>query len=634
MKLCFQGELAGLEAGLSRVADVLGITLSADGERIAVKRSADGKLRVSKSGAAGTIEFAEPTHFYRAVGLYREHAKEASFSIEETPQFRSNGVMIDVCQGNSAMTVENIKNLLDTMAVMGLNTFYWYMEDTFEIPEEPYFGYLRGRYTHAELREVDDYAAELGITVIPCVQTLAHLLDALKWPPYANCKDDDDTLLVGDPRTYAFIRNLLRAISSCFRTKKIHIGMDEAWKLGQGNYLIRNGYVPSYKIMCDHLAQVREICGELGIEPMIWSDMFLKAAAPSENPDDSYYELTTEMPKEICDAAPKDIYYVYWDYVHSSVDAYTTVIERHRKFAEKLVFAGGIWNWNSFTVDYDKTFLTSHAALTACKQNHIQDVFATTWGDGGAECNIYAVLLGMQLFAEHGFSEQVDDETVKRRFLACTGCQYEDFREMTYLDNLYGQQPVEGYYYTNSSRWLMWQDLLAGQFDKNIDGLHMAEHYETVYRNLCAAAERNGKYNFVFEFLSKTADVLRLKAELGLRIKRAYDAKDQATLRVIADKELPELARRVEALRAYHRKLWFETYKPLGWEVLDVRYGGVLMRIDTAILRLNDYLSGAVEILDEVAAERLTFNGQPGLLPCNIYARMPSASRLSFTFGF
>jgi hexosaminidase len=43
-----------------------------------------------------------------------------------------------------------------------------YTEDTYQIPDEPFFGYLRGAYTEAELREIDDYAYALGIEVVPC----------------------------------------------------------------------------------------------------------------------------------------------------------------------------------------------------------------------------------------------------------------------------------------------------------------------------------------------------------------------------------------------------------------------------------------------------------------------------------
>ena len=32
------------------------------------------------------------------------------------------------------------------------------------------------------------------------------------------------------------------------RTRKVHLGMDEAWSLGLGKYLIKNGYTPKREI--------------------------------------------------------------------------------------------------------------------------------------------------------------------------------------------------------------------------------------------------------------------------------------------------------------------------------------------------------------------------------------------------
>ena len=103
-------------------------------------------------------------------------------------------------QSNAVLRTDQMKDLLTRMALMGLNTLYLYMEDSFDVEEEPYFGYMRSRYSQAELRELDDFANAFGITIIPCVQTLAHLKDVLKWPVYRDVQENLDTLLVGDER--------------------------------------------------------------------------------------------------------------------------------------------------------------------------------------------------------------------------------------------------------------------------------------------------------------------------------------------------------------------------------------------------------------------------------------------------
>ncbi len=63
-----------------------------------------------------------------------------------------NGAMVDMYR-NAVMTVGAVKTMLGGMALMGLGMFMLYTEDTYEIKEYPYFGYMRGRYTEEELRE-------------------------------------------------------------------------------------------------------------------------------------------------------------------------------------------------------------------------------------------------------------------------------------------------------------------------------------------------------------------------------------------------------------------------------------------------------------------------------------------------
>ena len=49
--------------------------------------------------------------------------------------------------------------------------------------------------------------------------------------------------------------------------------------------------------------------------------------------------------------------------------------------------------------------------------------------------------------------------------------------------------------------------------------------------------------------------------------------------------------------------------KPFGWEVHDIRYGGLLMRFETAKERILAYLPGELSAIEELEAERLRFDG-------------------------
>ena len=95
---------------------------------------------------------------------------------------------------------------------------------------------MRGRYTQAELREIDVYARERGMTIMPCIQTLAHLYAIKRWPEYWPHFDTDDILLAGDERVYTLIDHMFRSLAASLSCRTIHLGMDEAEMFARGRY--------------------------------------------------------------------------------------------------------------------------------------------------------------------------------------------------------------------------------------------------------------------------------------------------------------------------------------------------------------------------------------------------------------
>lgn len=84
-------------------------------------------------------------------------------------------------------------------------------------------------------------AAMFGIEMIPCVQTLAHLRTVLRWPAMMEYRDDEDILIVEEEKTYRLIDAMLKSLSEMYTSRRIHLGMDEAFYMGYGNYRKKNG---------------------------------------------------------------------------------------------------------------------------------------------------------------------------------------------------------------------------------------------------------------------------------------------------------------------------------------------------------------------------------------------------------
>ena len=65
---------------------------------------------------------------------------------------------------------------------------------------------------------------------------------------------------------------MIRTASDPFRSKRIHIGMDEAYGLSEGRFRTIFGQKDPTDVFIDHIRRVNDICTRLGVSPMIWAD--------------------------------------------------------------------------------------------------------------------------------------------------------------------------------------------------------------------------------------------------------------------------------------------------------------------------------------------------------------------------
>ncbi|MBE6568416.1 MAG: beta-N-acetylhexosaminidase, partial [Ruminococcaceae bacterium] len=421
-------------------------------------------------------------------------------------KFEKFGVMIDMSR-NSVMTVEALKRFMDALAKMGYNCVFLYTEDTYEVDGEPYFGYMRGRYTKEEMKEIDAYGEKIGIEVIPCIQTLAHIATFMRWSKVPG--DTPDILLVGDERTYELIDHMFATLSECFKTRRLHIGMDEAQMLGKGLYHMRHGYEDPNIIIKKHLDRILEIAAKYGYDLMLWSDMFFR---PWTN--DGYYTKKTEVPKEYIDALPKGVIPVYWDYYHTKFEEYDDMMYNHKQFTKDFWFAGGAWTWTGYMPQNGFTLTTMLPALEAAKKNKTKNVFFTMWGDDGGECSRWGVLPSLFYLSEVA-KGNTDEEKIKTRFKQKFGVAYDDFMLLDQLDRVAGGG--EGSHrYANPSKYALVSDTFNGWLDYTIEP-NAAQRYEELAEKLAAVAKKSRRYAPLFNEASKLASVLAVKYDLGLR---------------------------------------------------------------------------------------------------------------------
>ena len=483
-------------------------------------------LSLTRRGSEAHIEYGSLPAFLRAAARLALFCREGrDGEADETPLFKTDGVMLDMSR-NAVMTVATVKLMLRRLGALGVNTLMLYTEDTYEIEGRPYFGYMRGRYTKGELCEIDDYAAALGIELIPCIQTLGHLTTALRWGVTRDYRDTKSTLLAGAEETYALIGEMLDTVSSCFRSRRVHIGMDETHDLGLGAALDRYGYREQTEIYLAHLARVSELAKERGLRPMMWSDMFFRMAGAGL-PSLQDYDLRVTIPEEVAAAVPQGVQQVFWDYYHPGYEFYAENIKKHRALGEDTVFAGGVWLWSGHGPLFSRSVRNTLPALDACRDLGVREVLATVWHNGSEAMPILA-LAGCALYADYDYRGGHDAEGLRESFRAATLCEYDDFLLAELPEHPHGAGGC-------LSRALLYNDPLMGLVDKTVEQVTgMREYY------LDAAARLDGllagtEYAPAMEVLTALCRLLAKKGDLGVRLLAAYKRGDRAALSSLAE---------------------------------------------------------------------------------------------------
>lgn len=595
-----QHQLNDLKNGLDLAAKIRGFLLEETGFPVTIEKGDSLSVKVSKG--KGHICYSQKNEFFRAVALLVGMLErgETQFTICEKSCLDMCGVMID-CSRNAVMKPEKIIDLFARIAMMGMNCVMLYTEDTYEIENYQYFGYLRGRYTCEELRSFDKVAQDFGLDMVPCIQTLAHLKTSLRWGYAKDIKDNDDILLIDEPRTYELIESMFKSIRSCCSSKRIHIGMDEADAVGLGNFLKQHGYQNRFDILSRHLNKVYDIAKKYDFTPMMWSDMFFRLGSKTGD----YYDFDVKFPDDISEKIPAKMSMVYWDYYHTEKDEYLNMLTNHEDLKREIIFAGGIWQWHGMGPDYAQTFRTTFPALSACREKNIRNILATMWGDDGGDVCVFSNLLGIQLYAEYNFYAEVDMEHLKDRFSLCTGKKADDFLALA-VDNL--PSKLEGESPIALSRAVLYQDVLCGFFDKNFACFDLEKEYDILLNQLNNVKTQD-EFEYIFDYYRALLVVLRHKVHIGVKIRAAYEKNDRESLAFLAD----ELVNLQGLYESYHYKAyiyWHTINKAFGFERFDQRIGGVILRLKTAERKIREYLCGNFAKIEELEEKLLWYDSE------------------------
>lgn len=555
----------------------------------------ENKLSVSENLGEITIKYNTIPAFLRAFGeiVRSEKNDEKIINKDSDVHFTFNGLMVD-CSRNGVINISYMKTIIETLAIMGHNVLMMYMEDTYKLESEKYFGYLRGAYSKEELKEIDEYAKMFGIEVIPCIQTLSHLDQFLCWS-YGQGQyiDIDNILDVSSNKVKDLLRNIIKELSQIFTTNRIHIGMDEAYNLGRGRYADKNGLKEKSEIMNKHIEFMIQTCNDYNMKPIIWDDMFFS----------NYSKVKKENFK-----IPDGVDLMYWDYYNNTQEHYEENFKIRRSITNKnIMFAGGAWIWIGYASHHGKTLASVNASLTACKKNNIKEVLVTAWGDDGAECPTSSLFFGCSLFAEHQYNEVIDMEIFKKNLEFATKMDFECYMKQQEFDIIPDIEDDAAI--VTPSKYMLYEDPLCSLFYNHIKPIK--QNLKQYYLDLAKYFEEEANLNIdeiskaTSKFYAIFGEVLSIKYNLGINIYDAYKENDKNKLKTIIKEQIIPLTKLTEKLKFARMDEWYKTKKSIGFEVLDGRFGVIINRLYTTKLVLEAYIDGKIDKIDELEEVRL-----------------------------
>lgn len=505
------------------------------------------------------------------------------------------GASLDMSR-NAVMKPQEVVEYAKLLRSFGYNMLQLYLEDTYEIEGEPYFGHMRGRYTEKELSYIVDECQKLDIEVIPCIQTLGHLNQMFVWKhTYEKIRDIDDILLIGDEKTYELIDKMFKTLKKSFRSKYVNIGIDEAYNAGRGKYFDKNGTKEHIDVLLEHLHRVVKIAKDNGFKPMMWADLFACFSFGA------HYVEDKKFPEELKSRIPEDLILIHWDYSHNYQKIYDDMISAFQGLEREVWYAGGACCWVGFASGNYRTLENMSCAMKSAREHNVENVMITLWHDNGAECSYYSMLPSLYA-CKRFYDGVVDIEKIKTEFEDITG---ENFDRLCSLDlpNFVGgnHDPIG-----NVSKYMFYSDPFNGLFDAACKK-GVTDEYKVI-TNALRENGKDSKYKYLFDSSAALTDVLSNKYDLGVRTREAYLKDDKCELTALID-EYRLVLQKIEVFYKAYRNLWYKENKPCGFDVQDIRIGGLKQRLSSCIDRLVEYVGGEIDEIPELNEKPLDLFG-------------------------
>jgi hypothetical protein len=363
------------------------------------------ELEIEPNGIHVTAASAEGA-FYAAqtiAQIVRQHADDGVLpcvQIEDRPDFRARGVMLDVSR-DKVPTMATLYGLVDQLAALKINQLQLYTEHTFAYRGHPDVWAAASPLTGQEILELDQYCRERFIELVPNQNSFGHMERWLKLPGYhelAECPEGFTfpwglrhptgfTLNPLDERSIALVRELYDELLPHFTSPLFNVGCDETFDLGLGKSKAECERVGKGRVYLDFLLKIHDTLQDHQRIMMFWGDIILH-----------HPELIAEL--------PRDVVALEWGY-----EAGHPFDEHLAKFAEAGIpyfVCPGTSAWCSITGRTDNALANLREAAESGIRHDAAGYLITDWGDLGHHQPLPVSYLGYAAGAAYSWAYEAN----------------------------------------------------------------------------------------------------------------------------------------------------------------------------------------------------------------------------------
>lgn len=337
-----------------------------------------GALRALESFTQLFNYVAEAAPLYQLTGT--------PVSIVDFPRWQWRGLLLD--SSRHFLTTSAIKVTLDAMAYTKLNTMHWHIVDDNSWPlrsvRYPNFANAgayapAATYSHADIQDIVQYAADRGIRVVPELDMPAHAdIWGAGYPELIISCPNGQSLLnpTDDGGVYDTVDGLLQEFVPLFKVDFIHFGGDEVQDLTCWNEsaevqaFMKSKGIPTVDALRNYFqTKIQNIALKYSLASMFWEEVY----------DDGYTVLPTSV---------VDIWLSY-DEVSKATAAGRRIISSFGYYLDQQQPYGGThYFWADTWQNFFLNDATNGTGLTPAQEALILGGSLSQWGEQVDSANI------------------------------------------------------------------------------------------------------------------------------------------------------------------------------------------------------------------------------------------------------